>query len=373
MIPLQLIEKLHDFEDRFPDKSSINLSEAKKYLTSVVGKEIPDDLIKQYLAAKGYYQIVEVSDSLDELDLDEIVNLDWSQKRNILQPEKAEGSHFKNTYWLNEYYSGDREASFERLIIDNMRLVHKIASRYQNYIAHQLAYDDLVSEGTIGLIQAIQKFDISMDVQFSTYAVWWIRQRILRAIFDTGTIVRIPVHMIETVLKVKRAELAYSLKGETPNVKSICSELGLSESVYAKSKQVEHRYLSISSLNQFVSEENQDSELIDFVSVESHEVIGVYHPEYLDPSILFDQKEVRDRLLLTLSKHLKQREREVIFERFGLLDNTPKTLELVGKQFGVTRERIRQIEAKALRKLRAKMTNTTVREDFRWPEFRTGG
>lgn len=373
MFPASMLEKLHEFETAFPDKSIIKLVDAKKYLKTLIGEEISDEHVMAYLKAKGYQQI-QTSAYSEELDLDDILNMDWTSKKNKdTDSIHAQEGYGANARLLNEFHSAsekDADAAFEQLITDNIKLVHKVAKRYLNYVAHSLTYDDLVSEGIIGLIKAIRKFDVNRDVQFSTYAMWWIRQQIIRAIQDTGTTVRIPVHIFDKVLTIKRAEHPFLLEGKTPEVDIICNHLNISRQQYEKAKKVEHQYLGITSLDQNVSNEDHDTSLAEFISLESHSLICGYNEQYFNPSLLVEQKDVRERIFQVIEE-LKPREQVVIIERFGLRDNNEKTLEEVGKVFGVTRERIRQIEAKALGKLKIRIRR--IREDFQWPEQLIGG
>lgn len=372
-----LNDKLREFEVVFPDKSSIQLCEAKKYLEETLGKGLDDEYVRSFLEVIGYKSIVFTPNTKvtsDDIELDDILNLDWSPKSSEGQARQQTGSHSQNTQLLRDYHMDDESEAFSRLVIDNMRLVHKIAAKYQRYVAHQLSYDDLVSEGTIGLIKAIKKFDINRDVEFSTYAVWWIRQQILRAIPDTGTTIRIPVHMFENVMRIKKAELLYELNNQKPNVGEICTQLNISQDTYKKAKLVEYQYLGITSIDQNVSDEEQGTELGDFLSYENQRTIrDEYDKMFLNPAFILEQNDVRVRIKQVISEFLKPREQLIILERFGFVDNYPKTLEQLGQKFGLTRERIRQIEANALKKLRARMTRKTVREDFQWPEQLIGG
>ncbi|QQE74727.1 RNA polymerase sigma factor RpoD/SigA [Brevibacillus composti] len=372
MTYFQINEKLRDFELVFRDKDLINFNDAKDYLREALRQELDDGYVESFLEVLGYNNIEKVNKSdnnLDDLNLDEILNMDWLPNKDTQILRNNPGSHPQNTHLLNEFHVEEETAAFDRLVVENMKLVHKVASRYLKYVVnHQLSFEDLVSEGTIGLMKAIKKFDINRDVQFSTYAVWWIRQQIIRAIIDTGTTVRIPVYMFETVLRIKRAEHSNQLHGQIPDQTEICMQLGITPSVYKQAKLVEHRFLGNTSIDQYVSEEDQDTALGDFISFESHSYPGVYDEMFFNPSLIIEQNDVRTRIHQTISNHLKPREQEIIFERFGFVDNIPKTLEQLGRRFGVTRERIRQIEAKAIRKLRARMTRKTVRDDFQWPQ-----
>ncbi|WP_054948787.1 sigma-70 family RNA polymerase sigma factor [Numidum massiliense] len=296
--------------------------------------------------------------------------------------EAVEGAHHSKKNSMDEYATNDmllrayllhgEEDALEALIRNNERLVYKYAIRYKNYMSHSLAIDDLVSEGKIGLMQAIERFDLSKGREFSTYAVWWIRQRMTRAIFDTGTLVRIPVHMCETVRKIKRAEQSYLIKQQEPNIAAICEELDISPDTYERAKLIDHRFLTMPSLEQDVSDGDGDSQLGQFVSADTHALVGDYGDAYANPSLQIERGDVRERLQQALTSYLKPRERDVLLERFGFHDDQPKTLEQIGQLHGLTRERIRQIEAKALHRLRKLIGRKNERNDWLWPEVSYG-
>ncbi|AYV96063.1 RNA polymerase sigma factor RpoD [Fusobacterium necrophorum] len=312
-------ENLEDLLDKEEDFDASDLEElpeeelSNEELAELSNGMKVDELIKMYLREIGQIPLLTHKEELE------------------LAKKALEGDEFAN----------------KRLIEANLRLVVSIAKKHTN---RGLKLLDLIQEGNIGLMKAVEKFEYTKGYKFSTYATWWIRQAITRAIADQGRTIRIPVHMIETINKIKKEARIYlqeTGKDATPEI--LAERLGME---VEKVKSIQEMNQDPISLETPVGSE-EDSELGDFV--EDQKMLTPY--ELTNRSLL---REQLDSVLGSLSS----REEKVLRYRYGLDDGSPKTLEEVGKIFKVTRERIRQIEVKALRKLRHPSRRKKL-EDFK--------
>jgi RNA polymerase primary sigma factor len=298
-----------------------------------------NDPVRMYLKEIGKVSLLTAQEEVDlakriEAGLRAAEHLESGGGR-VPEPQQRE------LKWLER--DGDRAK--RHLVEANLRLVVSIAKRY---VGRGMAFLDLIQEGNLGLIRAVEKFDYEKGFKFSTYATWWIRQAITRAIADQARTIRIPVHMVETINKLVRIQrqLLQDL-GREPTAEEIAEQMELSSDKVREIQKISQEPVSLYTP---VGEE-EDSALGDFIE-DSEAVVPLERASF---RLLQEQLE---SVLHTLSG----REKEVIRLRFGLVDGQPRTLEEVGKKFGVTRERIRQIESKTLSKLRHPSRSQKLRD-----------
>ncbi|WP_295163063.1 RNA polymerase sigma factor RpoD [Selenomonas sp. F0473] len=303
-----------------------------------LGVEIVDDTDMDPLAAEDGADDADIGKDEEaglELTVPEGVSLDDPVRMYLKEIGRVPLLTAEEEVDLARRMEAGDDTARRRLEEANLRLVVSIAKRY---VGRGMLFLDLIQEGNLGLLKAVEKFDYSKGYKFSTYATWWIRQAITRAIADQARTIRIPVHMVETINKLVRVSrrLLQEL-GRDATAEEIAKEMGLSVARVREIMKVAQEPVSLETP---IGEE-EDSHLGDFIEDEAA-------PDPADAASMMLLKEQISEVLKTLAP----REAEVLRLRFGLEDGRSRTLEEVGQSFGVTRERIRQIEAKALRKLR---------------------
>lgn len=264
----------------------------------------------------------------------------------------------RNEELLRRYSETKSTEALHQLVLGNLRLVSKLAGLYVGYPGSCLTYEDLVAEGVIGLIWAIGRFDPDKQTQLSTYATWWIRQHMQRAIMNDGTIVRLPVHMHELIREVDQEMRELEAVGWDINEDVVCTSLGISPDQYRNARMARHRFLQIVSLDRSVG--HGDGSFMDLLPGDSSVFAsgpgGALSEMFCDPALLTQGADLAGRLRQVIAAKLTPREQTIIAGRFGLDGDRPKTLQKLGDALGVSRERIRQIEARALGRLRSALT-----------------
>lgn len=330
--------KVSDDSDDSDDDADDDKEEISNIDLSVPENVALDDPVRLYLKEIGKSKLLtaeeemtiakQIADGADaDAKLEEDENLSEEEKKK-LQKISRQGVDAR-----------------KHLTESNLRLVVSIAKRY---VGRGMSFLDLIQEGNLGLMKAVEKFDYTKGYKFSTYATWWIRQAITRAIADQSRTIRVPVHMTEVINKINRTSRQLTIDlGRAPTVDEIAEEMDMPKEKIESALEVSQSPVS---LEKPIGEE-EDSQMGDFIQDENTPM-----PEDAAASIM-----MREQLMEALSS-LTDREQKVLRLRFGLDDGEPKTLEEVGKVFGVTRERIRQIEAKALRKLRHPTRSRKLKE-----------
>ena len=298
----------------------------------------------------------------DDLETPDYLNFDINYTRN-----KDFNCNFNNL--LTAYRHNHNEFTIELLIKMNMGLVRKIALKYLNYLGNTHSFEDLVSEGILGLIKAVEKFNSSSGYDFLTYASYWIRLVIARSIIDTGTMIRVPVHLVELIIKINKIEHSYRLAGRDVDFSTICRRLQITPEKYQEAKLIEYRYFNLIDFDirpkadseDFKDFELEESdrltelyELDDFINPESFAAYQSFGEELSDPAVIFEEIDFKVFIRKTITT-LSERECNIIKLRFGFNDGKTKTLQEVAEIYGLTRERVRQIEIKALQKLMFKL------------------
>lgn len=320
-------DDLNDEDLGEEDSIAEEISQLEKTFANASHAKI-NDPVKMYLKEIGQIPLL---DPKEEPIIARKIQEGEQAKEDIKNPDLSEGEKKKLAKII-----ADGEEAKQTLISSNLRLVVSIAKKY---VGRGMLFLDLIQEGNCGLIKAVEKFDYTKGFKFSTYATWWIRQSITRAIADQARTIRIPVHMVETINKLTRIQrqLVQDL-GRDPMPEEIAEKM---ENISAeKVREIQKIALDPVSLETPIGEED-DSHLGDFIE----------DKDTLSPDDYTNNQLLKDEINAVL-QGLTEREEKVLRLRFGLLDGRTRTLEEVGKEFNVTRERIRQIEAKALRKLK---------------------
>ncbi len=303
------------------------------------GPSASADLVRVYLREIGRVALLTAA---DEVELAKRVEAGVFAAERIEHQEGGLGADLRRDLLA---VVADGQRAKQRLIEANLRLVVSIAKRYAG---RGLPFLDLIQEGNLGLIRAVEKFDYTRGFKFSTYASWWIRQAVSRAVADQARTIRIPVHMVETVNRILRAQrMLVQTLGRDPSAAEIAIQVDMPA---ARVEEIKRLAMEPVSLHSPVGEE-EGSELGDLIE----------DSESVPPADLVSAGLLASHVEAVLT-HLGDREREVVRMRYGLTDGEPRTLEEVGRAFGVTRERVRQIEAKSLAKLRHPHLSAQLRD-----------
>lgn len=240
------------------------------------------------------------------------------------------------------------EKARETFINANYKLVVAIAKHFLYACNSTLTFLDLIQVGNLGLMYAVDRFDYTRGLKFSTFATWWIQQRIRRDIQDVNNIIRIPVHVQDTLSKIRRLELSTNHRLSTEELGEL---MGMTTAKIERLLQIRNN-MSIVYLDQLITSDNGDGEA---------SLLDVLESDTLSPADIFKQAELTDYLYAVMSTRLTDRELYILLERFGFLDDKPKTLESLGQTLNITRERVRQLEFNALRKLKTKRIKNELR------------
>lgn len=311
-------------------RSNIILSdeEFEKYLANELGS-FPEKIKEEDEGEDDF----EEDELIEEKDDDNVISVIPSYLKTVGQyPLFTPEEEIKYGKMLKGSETEHAEAE-EKFILHNLRLVINLSKRYYYF---GVSMEDLIQEGTIGLMKAVRHYDVDLGYRFSTYATWWIKQTIQRAIYDTGRIIRLPVHMQDRLVRYRKLKRQMELEGITLTYEELAERLHTTAETV---KKLERYDIDATSLNLPIGDE-EDSELVDFIKSPAKSTEEIY--------LETERKEVISKLLDCLS----EREREVIELRFGIKDDEPKTLEEIAGRYNITRERVRQIEGKALKKLK---------------------
>lgn len=349
-------QEIQFFQRKYPDKKinfEIITTEDLKKDSSIFISELRDELISELEHTEDTASLeskldLSMFDDEEFRSLDEIMISDDFQQK--LKAQKLQVDSLYNNDYIEAFQEDNDQSSLAALVEANRRLVLKIAQRYKGQLTNSIDMDDLEQFGMLGLMKAAEKFDLSKGFAFSTYATLWIRQSISRGIMDTSLTVRLPVHLIDKINKLTRLESIMLNEKLEVNLPLLTAEMNISIEQYHDLVALRNTYLSTISLDMPIGID-RDTTIGDMLPDNEYDIEKVIEHDFL-----------RSDLEKPLD-YLNEKERKIIDLRFGLKDGETKTLEEIGQMFGVTRERIRQIEAKAIRNLK-KRANRELISDY---------
>lgn len=354
------------------DKNSpINIQWFLHICNSFSTKDVSEKELISYLQSKGYFMFfnqtpeekvkeikyvekerpVVVGNKRDELKnkrkpfnpnefLDEV-------KNNI---DLSIYTHSDNDYLIQKYRDTFESKYLDRIIEVNIKLVQSIAKNFLN-LGHMLEFDDLVQIGIIGLYKAVEKFDENLGYSFSTYATWWIKQRINREIMDLGFTIRLPVHLQGQLIRLKKLQKQSIESQRKIDGMWIADQMGINIEKYNELLKIDYYFYSLASLNTHVSPDGEETELLELINPNPDLGFNIQLHHFEEPDqacISIDTAELLDELLDLLT----DKEADILRKRMGFYEDKQMTLEEIGVEYNLTRERIRQVEAKALRRLK---------------------
>lgn len=354
------------------DKNSpINIKWFLHLCNSFSTEDISEEELISYLQSKGYVSffnqtppkiVKEVNHIEKERKVvEENIRVEFKKNRKPFNPSEFLDeieqntdldiyTHRDNDYLIQQYRETNESRYLDRIIEVNVKLVKSIAKRFIN-LGHMLEFDDLVQIGIIGLYKAVEKFDESLGYSFSTYATWWIKQRLHREIMDLGFTIRLPVHIHEQLTKLKKLQNQSIEDQQEIDEIWIAGQMGVTLEKYNELLKIDHSFYSLASLNILVSPDGDETELLELVNPNLDLDFNILIKRFEEPdqvAIRMDTADSVDELLDLLT----DKQADILRKRMGFYGYKQMTLEEIGAEYGVTRERIRQIEAKALRKLK---------------------
>ena len=347
-------DQIKAIQEKFPNRrlniETISVEDLRQDSLLFIS-ELKQELALENKEEKSTLSQIDLSmfDSDEFQTLDE--RLDSEKFYTKLSKQKENMGYQFNDDYLDSYQREGKNSSLDALVKANRRLVLKIAQQYNKYLTSSLDIDDLEQFGMIGLLKAADKFDLSKEYAFSTYAIHWIRQSISRGIMDTSLTVRLPVHIFEKINKLNRLESQAMTNSGVTDITPVLKKMDMSEDQYYNLLAIRNTYFSLPSLD-------------NPIGIDGGTTMGDMLPDSnYDIEEVIDLGFLRGDLEKSMTC-LKEKERKILYLRFGFDGENCKTLEEIGNIFGVTRERIRQIEAKAIRKMKKKVNRELISDYY---------